>query len=76
MKQFFRMCIVSMVMMAMLGCENESNKYGMSAPYEINYYADTISGYLILTTVCNYPDNTCLSANSISLGKVETTELK
>ena len=75
MKKIILVCM-ALMMIAMLGCENEPNRYNMSAPYEINYYADTISGYLILTTVCNYHDNTCLSASSISLGKVDTTEFK
>ena len=65
-----------LVMMTMLGCENETNRNNMSTPYEINFYVDTISGHLILTTVCRYSDNTCLSANSISLGKIDTTEFK
>lgn len=75
MKKIILVCM-ALMMIAMLGCENEPNRYNMSASYEINYYADTISGYLILTTVCNYHDNTCLSASSISLGKVDTTEFK
>lgn len=64
MKKTFLVCM-ALMMIAMLGCENEPNRYNMSAPYEINYYADTISGYLILTTVCDYHDNTCLSAYHI-----------
>ena len=75
MKKLYLACMI-LVMMTMLGCENETNRNNMSTPYEINFYVDTISGYLILTTVCNYPDNTCLSANSISLGKIDTTEFK
>lgn len=74
MKKTFLVCM-ALMMIAILGCENEPNRYNMSAPYEINYFADTISGYLILTTVCNNPDNTCLSAGSISLGRVDTTEI-
>ena len=57
MKKTFLVCM-ALMMIAMLSCENEPNRYNMSASYEINYYADTISGYLILTTVCNNPDNT------------------
>jgi hypothetical protein len=73
MKKTLFACMASM-MIVILGCENEPSRCNTSAPYEINFYADTISGYLILTTVCNNPDNTCLSASSISLGKVDTAE--
>jgi hypothetical protein len=74
MKKMFFVCIAFM-MMVIMGCENEPNRYNMSAPYEISHYVDTICGSLILTTVCNNPDNTCLSVSSLSLGKVDTTEL-
>lgn len=74
MKKAFSLCMALMI--AMLGCEDEPNRFNISAPYEINYYADTISGNMILTTVCNSLDNTCLSASTISLGKVDTTGLK
>jgi hypothetical protein len=74
MKKTLFACMASM-MMVILGCENEPNRYNISSPYDINFYVDTISGHLILTTVCRYSDNTCLSANSISLGKIDSTEL-
>ncbi len=74
MKKMIFACIASM-MIFIMACENESNRYNMSAPYEISHYVDTICGSLILTTVCNNPDNTCLSVSSLSLGKVDTTEL-
>lgn len=47
MKKTLFACMASM-MIVILGCENEPSRYNTSAPYEINFYADTISGYLIL----------------------------
>ena len=75
MKKMFLVCMASMLM-AMLGCEDKPNKGEKTGPYEINFYADTMFGHLIITTVCNYPDKSCLSASSISLGKVDTTSSK
>lgn len=73
MRKAFIVCLV-LGMMTMLGCKKETNMYGLSASYDINYYVDTISGHLILTTVCNYTDNTGLSTCTISLGMVDTSE--
>lgn len=73
MKKMFCACVASM-MIIIMACENESNRYKMSAPYEISHYVDTICGSLILTTVCNNQDNTCLSVSSLSLGEVDTIE--
>ena len=36
MKKTFLVCM-ALMMIAMLSCENEPNRYNMSAPYEINY---------------------------------------
>ncbi len=73
MKKIF-VVFMAIMMFAILGCKNESAKYGMSAPYEINHYIDTISGQLILTTVCNSNDNRELSVSTLSLGKVDSTK--
>ncbi len=75
MKKTFCVCM-ALMMTAMLGCENEPNLYNMSAPYVINHYIDTISGQLILTTVCNSNDNKELSVSTLSLGKVDAIEIK
>jgi len=75
MKNTFLVCFV-LCMITFLGCKEDPYMYGMSAPYNVNFYIDTIADHVILTTVCNNSDNTCLSTNSISLGKVDTTELK
>ena len=48
----------------------------MSAPYVIDHYIDTISGQLILTTVCNSNDNKELSVSTLLLGKVDAIEIK
>lgn len=73
MKKIF-VVFMAIMMIAIMGCENESAKYSMSAPYEINHYIDTISGQLILTTVCNSNDNGELSVSTLSLGKVDSTK--
>lgn len=74
MKKVFCACMVFMIIAILVG-SIKLNKSNMLVPYEISHYVDTIYGSLILTTVCNNPDNTCLSVSSISLGKVDTTEL-
>jgi hypothetical protein len=73
MKKLF-VVFTALMMIAMLGCKDESAKNGMSAPYEISHYVDTISGQLILTTVCNSNDNGELSVSTLSLGKVDSTK--
>ena len=75
MKKLLLVCMAFM-MIAILGCKNEPIKNKLSDPYEVNYYVDTISGYVILTTVCHNHDNTSLSANSIILGEVDKTDFK
>lgn len=65
---------MALMVMAILGCENESSRYSASTPYELSFYIDTISDHLILTTVCSYLDNSCLSTSSLSLGKIDSTE--
>ena len=84
MKKFF-VVFMAIMMIAIMGCKDESAKYGTSAPYEISHYIDTsapyeishyidtISGQLILTTVCNSNDNGELSVSTLSLGKVDST---
>lgn len=73
MKKMF-VVFMALMMIAIMGCKDESVKYGMSSTYEINHYADTIAGYLIITTVCNSNDNKELSVSTISLGKVDSTK--
>ena len=75
MKKLF-IVFMALMMLSILGCKDESVHYGMSAPYEINHYADTIAGYLILTTVCNSNDNKELSVSTLSLGKIDAIEIK
>lgn len=72
MKKFF-VVFMAIMMIAIMGCKDESAKYGTSAPYEISHYIDTISGQLILTTVCNSNDNGELSVSTLLLGKVDST---
>lgn len=67
---------MALFVLVLLGCKDESTKYGMSAPYEISHYIDTISGQLILTTVCNSKDNGELSVSTLSLGKVDSTKME
>ena len=73
MKKLF-VVFTTLMMIALFGCKDESAKNGMSAPYEISHYIDTISGQLILTTVCNSNDNGELSVSTLSLGKVDSTK--
>jgi hypothetical protein len=75
MKKFF-VVFMAIMMIAIMGCKDESAIYGngTSAPYEISHYIDTISGQLILTTVCNSNDNGELSVSTLSLGKVDSTK--
>lgn len=75
MKKMLLVCMAFM-MIAILGCKNEPTRNEKSAPYEVNYYVDTISGCVILTTVCHNHDNTSLSSNSIMLGKLIKQILK
>ena len=73
MKKMF-VVFMALMMIAIVGCNDESVKYGMSAPYEINHYIDTISGQLILTTVCSSNDNRELSVSTLSLGMVDSAK--
>ena len=73
MKKSFLMCMAFMVM-TILGCGDSVN-YSTSTPYEVSFYIDTIADHVILTTVCNYTDNSCLSTSSLSLGMVDSTKI-
>lgn len=47
-------------------CSRTNNiDYATNAPYDINYYSDTINGHIILTTVCNDKNN--ISVSTIEL---------
>lgn len=72
-EEFF-FVFMAIMMIAIMGCKDELGKNDMSAPYEISHYIDTISGQLILTTVCNSNDNGELSVSTLSLGKVDSTK--
>lgn len=70
---------MTIMMIAIMGCKDESAIYygnDTSAPYEISHYIDTISGQLILTTVCNSNDNGKLSVSTLSLGQVDSTKIR
>lgn len=73
MKNTFLVCMALMIM-TILGCSNDSIRYSTSNSYDVNFYIDTIADHVILTTVCSYPDNSCLSTSSLSLGKIDTTD--
>ena len=72
MKHYLYMVILTIFMM---GCVNESGKSDQK--YDINFYTDTICGHLILTTVVvtGNEEHATISANSISLGKIDTTKI-
>lgn len=70
---------MTIMMIAIMGCKDESAIYygnDTSAPYEISHYIYTISGQLILTTVCYSDDNSRLSVSTLSLGQVNSTEFR
>lgn len=73
MKKMFLVCM-ALIVMTILGCGNESSRNPASTPYELSFYIDTIYDHLILTTVCSYPDNSCLSTSSLSLGRIDSIE--
>lgn len=64
------MCVAFMVI-AILSCSGEKEK---PYSYEIKFYADTVCGHLILTSVCSSNNDGGLSISSMSLGKVDETE--
>lgn len=78
MKKIF-VVFIPLMILAIMGFKDESAIYygnDTSAPYEISHYIYTISGQLILTTVCYSDDNSRLSVSTLSLGQVNSTEFR
>ncbi len=71
MRKLFKLCVASLLFIV-LACSGETKT--PSGKYEIDHYADTIFGQIILTTVCHNEDNSAISASTLSLGHAEQTE--
>lgn len=58
--------VVILITTACVGCSHESNQ----RDYRLDYYMDTIQGYVIISAVCSRNDGNGISVSSV---RVETT---